>query len=71
MLGMQWKTLIAELLDSDLTQQQIAEKCECGQATISDLARGITSEPKFALRQKLMRLHANKKRSKARKQQSA
>jgi len=45
---MDWKIIIAEIQEyGHLTQPQIAEKCGCGQATISELARGETKHPRY------------------------
>lgn len=33
---------------------QIAAICDCGQTTISDLLKGTTTDPKFALGQQLI-----------------
>lgn len=53
---MNWKNIISELINLQMTQQQIAEKCGCGQTTISELAIGKTQNPSFALGQKLIEL---------------
>lgn len=55
---MNWKNLIADLQARGLSQPQIAAACECGQATISDLARGRTEDPRDSLGQALRALHA-------------
>jgi transcriptional regulator with XRE-family HTH domain len=58
---MDWKTLIAELTDRSkggFTQAALAEKCGCGQSTISEIGRGIITSPNFELGQKLVALHA-------------
>lgn len=47
---MDWKNTIAEIQrHGKLTQAQVAEKVGCGQATVSDLANGITKQPNYAL----------------------
>ena len=51
---MSWKTIIAEIQKRGLSQAQIASACKCGQATISDLAKGSTSEPRHKLGQALI-----------------
>lgn len=60
---MDWKSLITELNRLGYTQPQIAALCGCGQATVSDLAKGITKEPRHslgeALRTLLERARAN------------
>lgn len=54
---MDWKKLIAEIQAQGLTQPQIAERCKCGQATISDLVGGRTGEPRHSLGEALRALH--------------
>ena len=47
---MDWKQIIAEIQrHGQMTQPQIAEKCGCGQATISDLVNGATKQPRWPL----------------------
>lgn len=55
---MDWKELLKDLSDAGWTQARIAEQCNVGQATVSELARGITTEPRFSLGDRLKRLHA-------------
>ena len=54
---MDFKLLIAELQAAGLTQEQMAEACNCAQSTISDLARGETQTPRFHIGMKLLELH--------------
>ncbi|MVT30182.1 helix-turn-helix domain-containing protein [Acidovorax citrulli] len=55
---MQWNTVIAEIqARRGWTQPQVARAAGCAQATISDLATGKTTEPRFALGQALLKLH--------------
>ena len=68
---MNWKTLIAELIASGMTQAEIAARCGCKQTTVSELFRGITTDPRYALGEKLKKLHAAKKRSANRQPVSA
>ena len=35
-----WPEIIRNLVDGGMTQPQIAEACDCGQSTISDMLRG-------------------------------
>lgn len=61
---MDWKTLMAELKSRNWTHARLQERLasqgiEVGQATLSDLARGISSDPKFALGNALRELHAS------------
>lgn len=55
---MDWKKLIADLVEAGLTQTVIAEKCGVRQSTISDLHRLPDRSPSFDLGTKLMALHA-------------
>jgi transcriptional regulator with XRE-family HTH domain len=57
---MDWKQLIADLLEAGMTQQEIADRCGSKQTTISEIARGVTADPRYALGEKLRRLHARK-----------
>jgi transcriptional regulator with XRE-family HTH domain len=68
---MDWKNLIAELIAHGMTQVEVASRCGCKQTTISELSRGITSEPRYALGEKLKRLHADKKRAASRAKAAA
>lgn len=51
---MDWKNIISQLISKGYTQQQLAQKCGCGQATISELFRGETQSPRFDLGRKLL-----------------
>lgn len=53
---MDWKQIIGRLQASGMSQPQIAARCRCGQATISDLASGKTSDPRHSLGQALQLL---------------
>lgn len=53
---MDWKQIIAQLQAAGLSQAQIAARCGCVQATISDLASGKTSDPRHSLGQSLQAL---------------
>jgi transcriptional regulator with XRE-family HTH domain len=63
---MDWTSLIAELGRLGYTQPKIAEECQCGQATISDLANGKSKEPRHALGEELKALLERAKSEKAR-----
>lgn len=56
---MDWKQLIADLKARGMSQPQIAEACNCAQATISELATGKTTDPRHALGEALRALHAS------------
>lgn len=62
-----WKKLIAEIQEfGDLTQSEIAAKCDTAQSTISSLINRDGGEPSYSLGEKIKELH--KKVSKTRKQ---
>ena len=47
---MDWKQIIGNIQrHGNLTQAQIAQLAQCGQATISDLSKGATKQPSYAL----------------------
>lgn len=56
---MDWKKIIAQIQAHGLSQPQIAGRCGCGQATISDLASGKTRDPRDSLGQALRALLTN------------
>jgi transcriptional regulator with XRE-family HTH domain len=60
---MDWQSLIAELKARKFTQEDIASICNCGQSTVSDLARGITKRPNFEIGQTLIALHKSKRKA--------
>lgn len=53
---MDWKSILARLARSGLTQMRVAELCDVRQSTISALARGETTSPSFALGSRLLQL---------------
>lgn len=55
---MSWRSTITQLTARGLTQAQIAALCNCSQVTVSDLYRGETKQPNFALGQSLIALTA-------------
>lgn len=57
MRAMNWKNLIADLMDSGMTQAEIAEKCLTSQGHVSDLYRGVRVQPGWALGERLRALH--------------
>lgn len=61
---MDWKLLIAELTQAGFSQQQIAAACNCGQASISELATGKTVNPSYSLGVNLTSFHKKKVRKK-------
>jgi IS30 family transposase len=64
---MRWKSIIADLLKSGLTQPQIADACNCRQTTISALYTGKTIEPRYSLGRALERLRQKRRRENARR----
>lgn len=70
---MNWSKVIGELAELGYTQPLIAEKCKCGQATVSDLARGATANPRFNTAQALLSLleRARRQAAKAKKAKTA
>jgi transcriptional regulator with XRE-family HTH domain len=57
---MDFKTLLQELKAAGLTQKQVADYCGCSQVTVSDLARGVTTDPSFSIGRLIVALHARK-----------
>lgn len=55
--GMNWKTIIQEIMDSGLSQSEIANKCGTGQSHISGLYLGHRKCPNWVLGDALIRLH--------------
>lgn len=51
-----WASTVRALLGSGLTQPQLAQLCGCGQATISDVVRGKTTDPRTSLGLRLIDL---------------
>ncbi|WP_041494496.1 helix-turn-helix domain-containing protein [Burkholderia sp. KJ006] len=57
---MNWQTIVVTLTNraaGGWTQLELAKLCECGQSTISDLARGATEQPGADLALRLLELH--------------
>lgn len=67
---MDWKKVIADLLDSGMTQVQIAAKCGVSQSSVSDLYRGASKKPSFEFGSKLMELHKPRRRRQAAAQEA-
>lgn len=73
---MNWREIIGDLLHWKYSQSRIAQACGCTQATVSDIYRGITPDPKFAVGLALVELHKRaareaKRRAKADERQQA
>lgn len=62
---MDWQAIISELRKRGLTQQQIAERCDCAQSTISDLARGAIKSPSYGIGVSLMKIARRAAKAKA------
>lgn len=61
---MNWKSAIEELQSFNLSQPQIAAACKCGQSTISDLAKGKTTDPRWSTGDAIKALLAQKRAEK-------
>ncbi len=48
---------VKEILNTGITQKEVAEFVGCSQATISDLATGIQTTTKFEFGLKVLELH--------------
>ncbi len=54
---MDWKTVITQAqARNGLTQTRLAQQVGCSQASITDLLRGRTREPRYSLGQRLLDL---------------
>ena len=51
-----WPDLVRQLIDSGLTQPQLAAAVGCGQSTISDLLKGKTTDPRASTGLALLRM---------------
>jgi len=51
-----WRAVMAGLKRAGITQPEIALALGCGQATLSDMARGKTQDPRFMLAAGLLRM---------------
>lgn len=61
---MDWKAVIAELLDEHgMSQPQIAAVCNCAQSSISAIARGETKDPRHSIGDHLLTLLEEKRRA--------
>lgn len=57
---MDFKSLIEELVATGMTQVEIANECGCSQPAISDLLRGESTQPRYAVGKALVDLHAQR-----------
>ena len=51
-----WSAAVKALLESGLTQPQVAAACQCGQSTISDILTKRTLDPRVSLAFKLLQV---------------
>ncbi len=54
---MDWPKIIQSLLDTGMTQVQLAEACDTGQSHISGLLRGERKQPGWSLGNRLLKLY--------------
>lgn len=57
MAVMDFKTVLQQIADAGMTQAEIAQKCGCKQASISDLSTGKTKQPNYQLGSSIVALH--------------
>lgn len=62
---MDWKKLIRELMESGVTQLQIAARLDISQGSISDIYTGRTATPNWTTGEALRNLHAETMAAKA------
>ena len=58
-LSMEWKNLIKELLDSGMTQTEIAKAVGTVQSTVSRMKDGHHPKVEYSVGAKLIQLHAH------------
>ena len=51
-----WAAVMAALKRAGVRQEEIAAELGCGQATLSDIARGKTQDPRFMLASGLLQI---------------
>ena len=66
---MDWKSIVKEMKDCGLTQNQIKAACGCSQSLISGIATGVKKNPSYATGQAMLALH--KKAIRAARKESA
>ncbi len=54
---MDWQAIIKDLIEDGYTQTQLAIECGVGQTTVSDLARGASTDPSYSFGRALNELH--------------
>jgi transcriptional regulator with XRE-family HTH domain len=60
---MDWKKLIADLMEKGVKQAEIAERCDVSQGTVSDLHTGRIKRPNFEFGTQLQALHTERMNS--------
>jgi predicted XRE-type DNA-binding protein len=67
-----FSAIVIELITvHGLSQPQIATECDCSQSAVSDIARGVTKDPRHSIGEALKRLLATKRGEAAQKAASA
>ncbi len=56
-----WTAILEDLRARGWTQVKLAERIGCAQASISDLARGATTDPGYRFGEALLALHVSGK----------
>jgi transcriptional regulator with XRE-family HTH domain len=69
--GMDWPNIIQDLIDSGMTQSEIAESCDTGQSHVSALLRGDRKNPNWPLGQRILDLHTMRTRKPSPSEQEA
>ena len=59
---MNWQKLITELIESGMTQQEVADAAKCSQAFISDLKAGKRTGCEYSIGAKLVELSVKAKK---------
>lgn len=55
---MDWTKITADLAARGVTQKTIADRCKCGQSTVSEISRGEIKNPAYSIGKALIDLHA-------------
>jgi transcriptional regulator with XRE-family HTH domain len=55
---MNWIKIISELSAAGATQKEMADRCFCGQSTISEISRGEIKNPAYSIGRSLIDLHS-------------
>lgn len=68
MAPMDWTKLISDLKETGLNQAEMAIAVGCAQSTLSDLATGEITQPRWPIASALVDLHKKRMRIHARRQ---